>query len=148
MKIFWLSMPKKHNYGIIRDSINRSEAKNIAFSFEFYDTSCENKYCLSKWEKDQVALALARLKDINNKTYNEISKDAKGYHFNQVDWDKTNKKEGFPDVRLKNLPPFHFSLVGINNQKARVFGAYSENVFYIVWFDFNHEIWPSYKKYT
>ena len=141
-------MAKNNNLERIEQSIQESESKNISFSFEFYDISDENKYCLSQWNKEQISLALLRLRDINKKTYNEISRDSKVYHFYPVDWNKTTKKQGFSDVKLKNLSAFHFSLLGINNQKARVFGAYSQNIFYIVWFDLNHEIWPSFKKHT
>ncbi len=118
----------------------------IKFSFEFYDSSC--KYCLSKWGDKDVLSAIKRLKEINGKTLGELKDSRSTYHFHFVDWKNTQEKNGFPESRANQLEPYQFSLVGINNQKARVYGACAEGVFYIVWFDFEHEIWPSFKKHT
>lgn len=121
--------------------------EKVKLSFEFYDTSCID-YCISEWEKTEILKALGRLKDINNKTYSDLTQGSKTYHFHQVSWEETTKKQGFPDPRVNSLDPYQIALVGINGGKARVFGAYANNIFYIVWFDYNHKIWPSYKKHT
>lgn len=116
--------------------------QKIKFSFEYYDLSRED-YCLSGWQREQIKKTLGRLKDINTKSFQDLSKERFVYHFGEVDWSRTTEKNGFTDTRLKSMPAFHFSLLGVNNQKTRVFGAYSAGVFYIVWFDLNHQIWPS-----
>lgn len=122
--------------------------EKIKFSFEYYDTS-DQPYCISEWQqKEQIKEALKRLKEINNKSFDELRRDRRVYHFEQVNWDKTTKKSGFPDSRANTLSAFHFSLLGVNGQKTRVFGAYYRDTFYIVWFDLNHEIWPSFLKNT
>ncbi len=118
----------------------------IKFSFEFYDTSC--KYCLSNWGEGKIAAALGRLQDINSKTFDDLRRESVVYHFNSVDWSKTIERSGFPLAVANELEPFHFSLLGVNGQKARVFGAYSQGTFYIVWFDLNHVIWPTLLKNT
>ena len=122
-------------------------SSKIKFSFEFYDTTSVS-YCISKWGQDKIAKSLDRLKDINQKTFNELMRDKAVYHFSQVDWKQTTHKNGFSDDRINSLEPFHFALLGVNGQKARVFGAYADNVFYVVWFDLEHQIWPSFKKNT
>jgi len=124
-----------------------SKTEKLRFSFEYYDTACD-EFCLSRFKPDQIRKALARLKDINSKTHLELRAERHVYHFNQVEWDQTIKKDGFPDSRLEEWPAFHFALVGVNKQKARVYGAYYQGTFYIVWFDLNHEIWPSRLKHT
>ncbi|KKQ36483.1 MAG: hypothetical protein US54_C0066G0007 [Candidatus Roizmanbacteria bacterium GW2011_GWA2_37_7] len=121
--------------------------EKLKFSFEYYD-KISDKYCLSSWQQREIRNALLRLQDICTKSYNDLARDRKVYHFYEVVWEKTIKKTGFPDKRLEKLSAFHFALLGINNQKARVFGAYSTGTFYIVWFDFNHEIWPVELKHT
>jgi len=123
------------------------ENKKLKFSFEFYDKSSAD-YCLSGWNQKQIRDALLRLQDINTKTYNDLSRDRGIYHFGEVIWERTTKKLGFPNLALNNLPAFHFALLGVNGQKARVFGALSSDTFYIVWFDLNHEIWPVALKHT
>lgn len=121
--------------------------RKIKFSFEFYDCTCD-EYCLSSWNNTDVKQTLKRLKEINQKTIIELQQSGKVLHFHEVYWDKTIMKGGFPDICLKDMPAFQFSLLGINNQKARVYGALSSDVFYIVWFDHKHSIWPSFKSHT
>jgi hypothetical protein len=121
--------------------------EKIRFSFEYYDKSSSD-YCLSCWGQKQVRSALLRLQEVCTKSFNDLSRERKVYHFNEVNWEKTTKKTGFPDSRVNQLQAFHFALLGINNQKARVYGAYSAGTFYIVWFDLNHEIWPVELKHT
>lgn len=121
--------------------------KTLKFSFEFYDISCD-EYCLSKWGQEKVLKTLGGLKDINSKSFLQLKKEQSTYHFYPVYWEQTKKKDGFPDERIKNLAPYHFALVGVNNQLARVYGAISQGTFYIVWFDLNHAIWSVAKKHT
>lgn len=137
-------MAKKKAKSLI--PIPRELQGKIRFSFEFYDKS--SKYCLSDWQKKDIATTLTRLSEMCEKTYGEIMQSAKVYHFHPVDWSKTQEPDGFPSPKAMALEPFQFSVVGVNNQKARVFGAYSSGTFYIVWFDFDHKIWPSFIKHT
>lgn len=104
--------------------------ETIKFSFEFYDTS--QKYCLSDWDKEQIFKTMQRFKDICTKTFYDLQRDRFVYHFREVDWSKTTEPKGFPFIRLNDLQPFHFALLGVNQQLARVFGAYASNVFYVV----------------
>lgn len=120
--------------------------KELVFSFKFYDESDEEKYCLSKFASDQVRTALKRLQEINCITLNQLRQQRNVYHFHAVDWDQTQQKNGFNNQQLSRLEPFQFSLLGVNGQLTRVFGAMSGFTFYIVWFDLNHEISPSLKR--
>lgn len=121
--------------------------EKIKFSFEFYDGASDD-YCLSKWPQEQIKNSLLRLKELNGKSFQELRRDSRVLHFGEVDWSKTIKPAGFPDKRANVLPPFHFSLLNVNGQKARVFGAYSAGTFFVVWFDIEHMIWPTFKKNT
>lgn len=120
----------------------RVENEKIKFSFEFYDLSRED-YCISHWQQAQIKEAIKRLRDINCKTFNKLRAQHRVLHFGEVYWEKTIEKNGFPDPRVKNMNAFHFALLGVNSQLARVYGAYSKGTFYIVWFDLNHSIWPT-----
>ena len=121
----------------------------ITFSFEFYDLA-RSEYCLSRWEQDQIKRALERLKELNSNTFNELYGKASVLHFHQVDWAKTNEKHGFAGGRAEqfNDNAWQIALLSVNGQKTRMYGGYVNNVFYIVWFDLNHSIWPSYLKHT
>lgn len=135
-------MAKQHNAPAVLSS-----SQKIKFSFEYYDLS-RPEYCLSEWQTEQIKKALERLKDINTKSFLDLRKDRVVYHFGEVIWEKTIEKNGFTDPRLKPMAPFHFSLLNVNGQKTRVYGAYSEGTFYIVWFDLEHIIWPSFLRNT
>ncbi len=121
---------------------NRLKNKRLSFSFEYYEPRHE-KYCLSDWNKEQTAKTLERLKDISTKTFNDMLRDKRVYHFGEVIWERTIHKTGFDNVSAKRLPAFHIALLGVNRQLARVYGAYSQGVFYVVWFDLKHKIWPT-----
>ena len=130
------------------ESISSSEPLNkqkLKFSFEFYDG---NKYCLSSWGEQDVKNTLLRLQEINKISFNDLLQRSKIFHFHEIYWSQTNEKNGFSNSEINVLSPFQFSILGVNNQKARVYGAYAEGVFYIVWFDYDHKITPSYKKHT
>jgi len=121
--------------------------EKIKFSFRYYDTTC-NDFCLSSWGSIKIAETLKKLQDINNKTYNEINSGRTTYHFHPVSWEQTIKKNGFPLTEVNRLSAFQFALIGVNSGKARVYGALYQNTFFIVWFDLEHTIWPSFKSHT
>ncbi len=125
-----------------------SSSQKIRFSFEYYDDRESNCYCISSWSKEQIKKTLNRLKDISLKSYNDLMQGGRVLHFGEVDWSKTTERGGFPFPAVNNLQPFHFALLGVNGQMARVYGAYSQGTFYIVWFDLNHEIWPTPLRHT
>ena len=121
---------KQHNISIPTPDLSKEKLK---FSFEYYDKdSCD--YCLSSWGEDQIRNALLRLQDICTKSFNDLNRERAVYHFGEVIWEKTTKKNGFPNPSVNQLQAFHFALLGINNQRDRVFGAYSSGTFYIVRF--------------
>lgn len=122
-------------------------ASKLQFSFEFYDTD-RPEYCLSSWSQEQIRGTLVRLKDLSTKTLKEIVAQRKTYHFYETIWERTIEPQGFSDPRIKELDPFHFALLGVNGQKARVYGALANDTFYVVWFDLEHAIWPTFKKHT
>lgn len=142
-------MAKKHKNGPRFPLTELPENRKITFSFEYYDTSCDN-YCISnqKWNRQQIKRTLYCLSDVSSKSFNQLRREKREYHFNEVDWKSTIKKSGFPSPTVNQMSPFHFSLIGVNGQLARVYGSYYQGIFYIVWFDLEHEIWPVELKHT
>jgi len=107
------------------------QPSNIQFSFEFYDTT--GKYSMSGWTKSQIHTALVRLKELCAMTLAEFAVQRRQFHFYETAWEKTVENHVFPDQRVNTLDPFHFALVGVNGQKARVYGALAAGaVFYCV----------------
>ena len=133
-----------------KSSDQRLASLNLAFSFEYYDISNDSLFCISDWAKDDIKHTLARLRDICTKTLFDMQRERKVYHFTPTDWSKSMYPGGFPDPikSLNNLDPFHFAILGLNHQKARVFGAVAGSIFYVVWFDRDHDILPYILKNT
>ncbi len=132
-------MPHQKAKQTAKENIDWSR-KKIRFSFEYYDEG-HPEYCLSNWGKEQIVLTFKRLKDINSKNLLELQTQ-QPYRFHEVDWSKTIYKKGFTNPTVNCLSPFQFALVGVNGRLARVFGAFAEGIFYLVWFDLKHKIWP------
>ena len=120
--------------------------QKLAFSFQFYDDRDESKYCLSAWEQTEIKMALKRLKEISALNHNEMQQRSRVLHFHAVDWSQASETK-FPNG-APSKEAYQFSLQGINGQKARVFGAYYQGVFHIVWFDREHSVWPTELKNT
>ena len=139
-----MSKSKKKNYEVPTPKL---PDENIQFSFRFYDTSSK-EFCISRWGEEKIFASLKALQDINRKTYSELLGGKTVYHFHPVPWEQTDKKNGFPNANVNALDAFQFALIGVNGQKARVFGALARNTFYIVWFDLEHKIYPTWKKNT
>lgn len=116
--------------------------RKLKFSFEHYDAG-NKKHCISYWTNSQTLIALERLKEVNANNYYELVQKQTVYHFHQVDWSQTIYKKGFPNPKLKGLPNFQFALLSVNEQKTRVYGAFYQDTFFIVWFDFDHLIRPT-----
>ena len=138
-------MPKNRADAIeTNQTLKRGKLK---FSFEYYDKN-STEYCLSTWDPTQIKNTLYRLQDVCTKTYDDLRREGRVYHFGEVVWEKTIKPTGFPCSAINKLPAFHFSLIGVNGQLARVYGAFQADIFYIVWFDLEHKIWPTFKHNT
>lgn len=140
-------MARKDRGGKKESPFASVERGKLSFSFEFFDTSTEC-YCFSNGTPEQIKKAMARLRQLSEKTFSELLAEKKVLHLHPVDWDKTTKPEGFPDAKAMEMEAFQFALLGVNGQLTRVYGALSRDTFYIVWIDWNHEIWPTLKRHT
>lgn len=66
-------------------------------------------------------------------------------HIHQIDWKDGRIREknfnSLSDGLMKQIQGDCWQL-GINNQSFRIHGFFIENVFYIVWMDPNHQLYP------
>jgi hypothetical protein len=112
----------------------------VTLSFERY--VCGDRFCLSKWNPEQIQSFLDCLRKLSQRTWEQLlassSKDPalktglnptlyKASDLNGVSW---------PDW-LKR----YAKILGIRaSDRRRVFGVRIENVFYVLWFDEGHQI--------
>lgn len=140
-------MSKKQPKAVKSVKTPKLPSSKLKFSFEYYDT-LDDSYCLSKFTAEQIKTGMLKLKEISGMTFDELISNRIVLHFGAVVWEKTIKPNGFGIKALESIEAFHFALLGVNGQLCRVFGAYYQGTFYIVWFDLNHEIWPTKLKNT
>ena len=71
----------------------------------------------------------------------EIKLNASSLHCHELDWNKTSRPKGFS--HLKNLSQDHepFQL-GVGKVKGRIIGFFVDDIFYVVWFDPDHLLYP------
>ena len=113
----------------------------IRVSFEYYDDG--NPYCLSLYNAEQIRSFLACLRKLTERSWQQLvdgsSKDpAMKTGLNSTPYSKTDLKN--PDIWPSRISP-DVQLLGVRaTQRRRVFGVRIVDVFYILWFDENHEV--------
>lgn len=136
-------IPQKDNrfYKIIlpkSQKTNIDDIKNakVVFSFEFFDRSTE-LFNLGNTCVHWFVSLLDVLKDITSKTYNEFKNNHYSfYDLHPIDWNKTSTRFVFMNEQLE---AYQFRL---SKSKGRVQGFFIDNVFYIVWLDRHHNLYP------
>jgi hypothetical protein len=124
---------------------NESDIPPIVFSFKYYDNN--EKWCISCWKKDEIKTALKRFQEINNNQV-PILKIGKTWHFHPIRWEETIYPKGFTNPLLNEMEAWQIALPSVKKSLTRVYGVIQQNIFYIVWFDLNHDICPTTLKNT
>lgn len=100
------------------------------FSFRHADN---NRYLLSEWQEDELKSLIETFKKMESLKWSEINKH-KGLNCKPVD----------PDVLPAELPEMvspDVTILQIRvSKKARIFGYRIKNVFHLIWFDRNHDV--------
>ncbi|WYP28464.1 hypothetical protein NSQ54_10310 [Alkalihalobacillus sp. FSL W8-0930] len=104
------------------------------FSFKH---ACNHHFQLSDWQSIELAELIECFRKLESQSWTNIMKQSKrGLGYCKVD----------PKTFSKSLPeyisPEHTIIELRVNKKARLFGYRWENVFHIIWFDRNHDVYP------
>jgi len=117
----------------------------VSFSFKYLELNGNAKFALSKCDDlpDYVHKLLARIRDIEGMRVNDFrfgGSDALRCH--AITWDATTEKNGFSHLnqQLRANTPWQFC-VSVN-EHGRVHGFFVESVFFIVWLDPKHLLYP------
>lgn len=102
----------------------------IVFSFSHV---CPNWYQLHDWDHDELKALVENFKIMEQLGWNGVPK-AKGLRFKPT---KT-RQENFPDSVPEDATIHEVSVT----MKARVFGFRDTDTFFLVWFDWNHKVFP------
>jgi|HigsolmetaAR203D_1030402.scaffolds.fasta_scaffold26797_2 hypothetical protein len=100
------------------------------FSFAF---ACPNHFQLSEWQREELKHLVDTLRRYSRMKWEEIRK-VKG--FRSVD--PNTFSVPLPDDISPDIVILEFRV----SKRARIFGYRSKQVFHIIWFDRNHEVYP------
>lgn len=122
-------------------------SKHPVWRFEKVDSG-------GKWDlysSDILADILKKLVDFERMTWAEIQRQThndnrSSNHYISFEKMSQNAKDRFSELRLNEFSDNIFSLR--LKSKERMFGILTDGIFYILWYDKNHEICPSTLKNT
>lgn len=118
---------------------------NISFSFQYLDKASD-KFDYSKCESSYFCKVIERLSALC--TFNQTALHAdrtSSLRAHPIDWRKTSEPGGFAHLheQLWESKPYQFSIS--SNAHGRVHGFFIDSVFYVVWLDPEHQLYPGKK---
>lgn len=140
------SNSEKYSLGLKGSSFNKIKNLKPTFAFDYISLK-KSELCFNSTliKTKNYHSFFDKLKRISNLTYDDLSKDV-SFKFHSVDFAKinigdykkclTNNTSSITDENLPTL--YQFKLF----EEARACGFLYKGVFYLVWFDRNHEIYP------
>ncbi|MEG3920411.1 hypothetical protein [Microcoleus sp. POL10_C6] len=124
-----------------REVVNIQIPEGISFSFRYYQDDKE-KFSIGGRDAKYLASLLRRLRDLSQlKAQEIINSQSKSLRCHGIVWLDTTEPNGFGipnEAALVNVP-YQFQISA--NEYGRVHGFFSENVFYIVWLDPDHNLY-------
>ena len=122
------------------EEVEKIKAKTISFSFKYLDTN-HSKFPFDSKNPIYWQALIRRLSDLSKLTRLElIQNSSKALRFHKIDWKDTSEKSfGLPEKQRVEIP-YQFSVS--SNEYGRVHGFFIHEVFYIVWLDPNHQLYP------
>lgn len=118
------------------------EKRPIVFSFKYLD-STNKKFGAEHCQNAQAYLGclLDRLRDVCGLTLTEFTTPSKALRNHGINFEGTSEKAGFPlPAERWGDRPFQFGVTA--NAHGRVHGFLITNIFYVVWFDPLHRLYP------
>ncbi len=115
--------------------------EGISFSFRYYQDDKE-KFSIGKRDARYLASLLRRLRDLSQLNAKElINNQSKSLRCHKIDWQDTTEPNGFGIANEEQLvnTPYQFQISA--NEYGRVHGFFSENVFYVIWLDPDHNLY-------
>ncbi|MCE1175948.1 MAG: hypothetical protein LWW76_02375 [Burkholderiales bacterium] len=122
---------------------NNISDKLIRFSFRHFKIT--EKFCLPKINVDNyLETLIIRLQAVSSLTIKEFLQPSKTLRNHPHDWTTTTEPNGYNlGGQLDELEGWQFCLS--SNEHGRVHGILIDDVFYVVWLDVNHLLYPKNK---
>lgn len=116
----------------------------LRFSFRHLELD-NNKFCIpdAKEKPTYFNKLLERFKDVSGYTVSRFrTEKSHGLKAHVHDWSKSSEKAGYSHLseQLQQCEPWQFCLSV--NEHGRVHGILIDDVFYVVWLDHGHQLYP------
>ena len=113
----------------------------ISFSFRYYQ-DYKDKFSLADRDSRYLASLLRRLRNLSQLKSQEIINDrSKSRRCNGIVWQDITEPNGFGIPNEDRLVNISYQFQIFANEYSRVHGFFSENIFYIVWLDPDHNLY-------
>ncbi|MDB9510111.1 hypothetical protein PN499_02670 [Kamptonema animale CS-326] len=124
-----------------REVVKVKIPEGISFSLLYYQDD-KDKFSIRGRDAKYLASLLTRLRDLSQlKAQEIINNQSKSLRCHGIVWQDTTEPNGFGlpnEDQLVNMP-YQFQISA--NEYGRVHGFFSENIFYIVWLDPDHNLY-------
>lgn len=116
--------------------------KGISFSFKYYQDA-HSKFSGREKEVVYWLTFLDRLKSLSSWTVQELLRNrSSSLRFHPIRWEETSENGfGLPNEEQLVDTPYQFSLS--SNEHGRVHGFLIDEIFYVVWLDPDHLLYPA-----
>ncbi|MGK9047856.1 hypothetical protein KXR63_10855 [Stutzerimonas chloritidismutans] len=116
--------------------------KTLSFSFRYIDPR-NQKFDYSQKESGYFCKVIERLSGLSTYTFSEVMAErSPALKAHPIDWPDTSEPAGFSNLneQLRESTPYQFSIS--RNEHGRVHGFFIDDVFYVVWLDPAHRLYP------
>lgn len=117
------------------------DSETIRFSFKHLALD-HKKFSIEGKNHDYFGKVLERLKSMSTLKASEIfSNRSSALRAHPIDWEGTTEKNGFTHLnsQLKQVPAYQFQIS--SNEHGRVHGFILSNIFFVIWFDPDHNLY-------
>lgn len=126
-------------------SVHKSKAlPDDLVRFSFRHLHANEKFCLPDLgaKPEYIPTLLDRLKHVSNMRMSEFRQAGKVLRSHAHEWHKTSEPNGYSHLsqQLQDCQAWQFSLA--REELGRVHGILIDDVFYIIWLDPEHRMYP------
>lgn len=114
----------------------------VRFSFKHLDVGHE-KFCCTEKGAAYFLKVLERLRALSTMKAQEIlANRSSALRAHPIDWADTSEPEGFRHLnsQLRDVTAYQFEISA--NEHGRVHGFFIDHVFFVVWLDPDHKLYP------
>ncbi len=125
------------------DGIRKTEAGGDLLRFSFSYFSNDEALCPKVFTEHYTQKLMERLKELSQWTlrmFTEIR--SKTIRNHSITWTETSRPDGFAHLpqQLRAGPAWQFSISA--NEYGRVHGLLVGAIFYVIWLDYHHQLYP------